>query len=47
MISRRDEPTDAQLILRGFEKAKVLNPIVHLTNGDEALPYPGRPKRIQ
>jgi CheY-like chemotaxis protein len=43
MISRRDEPTDAQLILRGFEKAKVLNPIVHLTNGDEALPYlPGR-----
>ena len=34
-----DEPTDAQLILRGFEKAKVLNPIVHLTNGDDALRY--------
>jgi CheY-like chemotaxis protein len=34
-----DEPTDDQLILRGFEKAKVLNPIVHLTNGDDALRY--------
>ena len=34
-----DEPTDAQLILRGFERAKVLNPIVHLTNGDDALRY--------
>lgn len=34
-----DEPADAQLILRGFEKAKVLNPIVHLTNGDDALRY--------
>jgi CheY-like chemotaxis protein len=34
-----DESSDAALLLRGFEKAKVLNPIIHLTNGDEALGY--------
>jgi len=34
-----DEPSDAELLLRGFDKAKVLNPIVHLSNGDEALRY--------
>lgn len=34
-----DEPSDAALIRRGFAKAKVVNPIVHLTNGDEALAY--------
>jgi CheY-like chemotaxis protein len=27
------------LLRRGFEKANVLNPIVHLTNGDAALAY--------
>jgi len=34
-----DETTDAMLLLRGFQKAEVLNPVVHLTNGDEALAY--------
>ena len=34
-----DESADAALLLRGFEKAKILNPIIHLTNGDEALGY--------
>jgi CheY-like chemotaxis protein len=34
-----DESSDAALLLRGFEKAKVLNHIIHLTNGDEALGY--------
>lgn len=34
-----DESADAMLLLRGFEKAEVLNPVVHLTNGDEALAY--------
>lgn len=34
-----DEPTDAALLLRAFEKAKVLNPVLHLTNGDEVLGY--------
>ncbi|MGH9517634.1 MAG: response regulator [Terriglobales bacterium] len=34
-----DESTDAALLLRGFEKAKVLNPIIHLTNGNDALGY--------
>jgi CheY-like chemotaxis protein len=34
-----DESTDAALLLRGFEKARVLNPVIHLTNGDEALGY--------
>ena len=34
-----DEPSDATLMLRGFEKAQVMNPVVHLTNGDEALAY--------
>jgi CheY-like chemotaxis protein len=34
-----DEFADAALMLRGFEKARVMNPLVHLTNGDEALAY--------
>lgn len=34
-----DEPSDAALLLRGFAKAGVLNPIVHLKKGDEALAY--------
>lgn len=34
-----DESSDAELLLRGFDKAKVLNPIVHLSSGDEALRY--------
>lgn len=34
-----DEASDAALLRRGFEQAKVINPIVHLTNGDDALLY--------
>jgi len=34
-----DESSDAALLLRGFEKAQILNPVVHLTNGDDALRY--------
>jgi CheY-like chemotaxis protein len=34
-----DEESDAALLCRGFEKTRVLNPIVHLRNGDEALAY--------
>ncbi|MBV9610399.1 MAG: response regulator [Acidobacteria bacterium] len=34
-----DEASDAALIRRGFEKVKVLNPIVHMSNGDTALEY--------
>ena len=34
-----DEPTDAALIERAFQRAKVLNPIVHIKNGDDALAY--------
>jgi CheY-like chemotaxis protein len=34
-----DETTDATLVQRAFAKAKVMNPIVHLKNGDEALAY--------
>jgi CheY-like chemotaxis protein len=34
-----DEPTDAVLIQRAFQKVGVQNPIAHLTNGDEALAY--------
>jgi CheY-like chemotaxis protein len=34
-----DEASDAALLLRGFEKAKILNPVVHLQNGDDALRY--------
>jgi CheY-like chemotaxis protein len=34
-----DESADAALLIRGFKKAKVLNPIVHLTNGDDVLRY--------
>src|SRR6201993_78205 len=34
-----DEATDATLLRRAFAKAKVMNPIVHLKNGDEALAY--------
>jgi len=34
-----DEPSDAALIQRAFEKVGVRNPIAHLANGDEALAY--------
>ncbi len=34
-----DEITDATLVQRAFAKARVMNPIVHLKNGDEALGY--------
>ena len=34
-----DEDSDATILCRGFEKAKVLNPIFHLKDGDEALLY--------
>ncbi len=34
-----DEDADATLLCRGFEKIKILNRIVHLRNGDEALGY--------
>jgi CheY-like chemotaxis protein len=34
-----DEPTDAALLLRSFKKAEVLNPVVHLNHGDDALRY--------
>lgn len=34
-----DEASDVTLLLRGFERAQVLNPIVHLKDGDEALAY--------
>ena len=34
-----DEPSDAALLCGGFEKANVLNPVVHLKDGDAALGY--------
>lgn len=34
-----DEESDAALLCRTFEKANVLNPIVHLKDGDAALGY--------
>ena len=34
-----DTPSDAALIRRGFEKTNVLNPIVWVKNGQEALGY--------
>jgi CheY-like chemotaxis protein len=34
-----DEETDANLLCRAFEKAKVLNRVIHVRNGDEALAY--------
>ncbi len=34
-----DDPGDAALLCRGFEQAHVLNPIVHLKDGDSALGY--------
>ena len=34
-----DELSDANLLRRAFGKAQVLNPIVHLRTGDEALGY--------
>jgi CheY-like chemotaxis protein len=34
-----DEPSDAALLCRAFEKADVLNPITHLKDGDTALAY--------
>ncbi len=34
-----DTPSDATLIRRGFEKTDVLNPIVWVKNGQEALGY--------
>lgn len=34
-----DDPGDAALMRRGFEKAGVLNPIQHITHGDKVLAY--------
>ncbi len=34
-----DDAADAGLLKRGFEQAGVLNPIVHLRDGDDALAY--------
>jgi CheY-like chemotaxis protein len=34
-----DEPTDAALITRAFEKARVRNPVIHLADGDQVLRY--------
>jgi CheY-like chemotaxis protein len=34
-----DTPSDATLVRRGFEKTNVLNPIVWVKNGQEALGY--------
>jgi CheY-like chemotaxis protein len=34
-----DDASDAALLCRAFEKANVLNPIVHLKDGDSALGY--------
>jgi len=34
-----DEPTDARLLIRAFTRACVLNPIKHLSRGDEALAF--------
>ncbi|HZQ17127.1 MAG TPA: response regulator [Terriglobales bacterium] len=34
-----DEPTDVALMTRAFEKARVMNPVVHLVDGDEVLRY--------
>src|SRR5581483_2248097 len=34
-----DDAADAALLRRGFEKAKVLNPILHFANGDDAFAY--------
>jgi CheY-like chemotaxis protein len=34
-----DEPTDAALIQRAFQKLGVQNPIAHLSHGDTALAY--------
>jgi len=34
-----DEESDVVLMRRAFEKVKVLNPIIQLRNGDEALGY--------
>jgi DNA-binding response OmpR family regulator len=34
-----DEVSDAELLRRAFEKAHVENPIVHLSDGDQALAY--------
>lgn len=34
-----DEVWDATLLQQAFQKAKILNPVVHLRNGDEGLGY--------
>jgi CheY-like chemotaxis protein len=34
-----DETTDATLLTNAFEKARVANPVIHLTNGDDVLLY--------
>jgi len=34
-----DEPADARLLMRAFTRAGVLNPIKHLSRGDEALAF--------
>jgi CheY-like chemotaxis protein len=34
-----DDPSDTTLLCRAFERARVLNPIKHMDNGDDALLY--------
>ncbi len=34
-----DEESDAKLLCRGFEKINILNRVIHLRSGDEALGY--------
>ena len=34
-----DNPSDAALAIRAFEKNKLLNPIIHVEDGQEALDY--------
>jgi CheY-like chemotaxis protein len=34
-----DEASDVELLCRAFEKAKILNRIIHLSSGDQALAY--------
>ena len=34
-----DDAADANLLCRGFEKAKIVNRIIHLLSGDDALGY--------
>lgn len=36
-----DEAADATLVMRGFRTAHVMNPVIHLRTGDDALRYLG------